>query len=291
VTAKALYQGDHWLQTVEVVNAAQKQGYDAELWVLSTGYGLIPADQPVLKPYNATFVGVMGSQSIKDIASVEADSDAITPRHWDADKRRDYSHAWWSAIAAWQPENSAFPRTLTQLARGLPLQSRVLIIASEPYLEVILGELPAVAEALGDNDRLLVVSAGASPRLKRDLGHHQLPVDGRFTQVVGGAKTSLNARAARWLVQTVVPAEFGVKAAQAALTQASASLEKLTASVRSKMTDEEVSRFIEESAPTGPLPSAGRMLTRLRASGRACEAKRFGTLWRQVSEKRQALHK
>jgi hypothetical protein len=285
VAAMALYKGDHWQQTMEAVDAARAQGHDVELWVLSTGYGLIPADRELLKPYNATFTATMSSQEAKSYEEVEAASDAIVPRRWNgtATDRRAYCHAWWNALAAWQPEGAAFPRRLSDLTQTLPSDARMLVIASEAYLEVVLDDLKSLAAEWKDADRLMVVSAGASSRIRQALGDHHLPVDARFTQVVGGAKTSLNARTAAWLVRNLSTSEFGRRAARAALLEAQANLVKAAGPTRTKLTDEALTDFIRQSAAPGHIPSAGQLLKRLRETGQACEAKRFATLWRQVT--------
>src|SRR5206468_934735 len=54
VSAESLYAGDHWHAVLEAFRTLQRHTPRVELWVISAGYGLIPAHQ-VVKPYSATF--------------------------------------------------------------------------------------------------------------------------------------------------------------------------------------------------------------------------------------------
>lgn len=53
---------------------------------------------------------------------------------------------------------------------------------------------------------------------------------------------------------------------------------------RIAMSDEEVSLFIQETLGRRPEMRASPLLRELRDSGRACEQKRFGRLYREVQE-------
>ncbi len=53
-TASKLYSRLHWQESLKCVKVAQENGFDAKLWILSAGWGLISADEKICS-YSATF--------------------------------------------------------------------------------------------------------------------------------------------------------------------------------------------------------------------------------------------
>src|SRR5437868_1959469 len=56
IPAMDLYAGDHWSVVRALPELAQRNSLKANLWVISAGYGLVPATACLL-PYSATFAG------------------------------------------------------------------------------------------------------------------------------------------------------------------------------------------------------------------------------------------
>ena len=99
VSAKTLYAGTHWGETIKAHDKLVEQpGLSPELWILSAGCGLIPANLEV-PAYSATFSS--GADGIHEL---------IWQPGWTPKERAQY---WWKEINASKPKG--VPRRLSDI--------------------------------------------------------------------------------------------------------------------------------------------------------------------------------
>ena len=79
------------------------------------------------------------------------------------------------------------------------------------------------------------------------------------------------------------PIDFGARNARRLLTELLAAAPALVKHERRQVSDNELREYIGQSLIRTPRPAASRLLRELRDSGLACEQKRFGRIYTQVS--------
>lgn len=255
VVADRLYVGDHWSIGRSLPRLADQ--FDATLWILSAGYGLVTPLSP-LSPYSATF-----SPGQADSISCSGSSDE--------------ARSWWNSLCRWNRHDWNHPRSIQALVQAYP-SDYFLLVASEPYLVAVQEDLREALDWTTDPERFLLISAGAG-HLDRRLAHHLLPCDARLRTNLGGAMQSLNVRIARDLLSRSSPAAFRLTEMKAEFESRNLSLAQLERYHRRHLNDQEVTSFIVEN----PLLSCTASLRKLRASGFACEQGRFAQLYKGVA--------
>ncbi len=261
VPAEQLYCGDHWQLAKQLRTLAARKGFEPALWVISTGYGLIPAEAPI-KPYMATF-----STSHDDTICVNtSDGESFSQ--------------WWQLLARWGGPVAGAPRTLADLTVREP-HANVLLVSSEAYLDAVREDLVAAGSQLKSREQLLIVSAGT--KNLGELTSSLVPLDARAQDALGGARRTLNVRMARWILQNAKPNEK--------LTASSVHLRcrkwlerqpKIQSFNRRRSTDDMVRKFLSAELSRNPDASFSPLLTRYRARNWACEQFRFRELFRDV---------
>jgi len=259
--ASELYAGDQWLIAKSLPDVARGNGLEANLWVCSAGYGLIPASA-MIHPYSATF-----SASHPDsVRRLDPGAGAVIS-------------AWWDRLMEWRGPMPGSCRSLAELARTHPSRP-ILMVASPVYLGAMRGDLEAAASALESPDLLTIVSAGSERRGR--LAGNILPCDSRLQPALGGALMSLNVRVARKLL-----AEAGQWPPRC--HELAVELERLldrqpdrTVYRRSTMTDAQVRAFIRDQLKRDYSARPTPLLRLLRDLGRACEQKRFRSIFESV---------
>jgi hypothetical protein len=83
IPAIDLYAGGHWSIVRELPESARHANLNAKLWVISAGYGLVPATA-CLHPYSATFAG--------------SHPDTVTVSENNGSPRRELLQKWWSTL-------------------------------------------------------------------------------------------------------------------------------------------------------------------------------------------------
>ncbi|MGS2616359.1 hypothetical protein ACVCAH_17815 [Micromonospora sp. LZ34] len=258
--ATSLYAGEHWTAARNLVTTVS---VEAQLWVCSAGYGLIPATAHV-RPYAATF------------AMREGDSVGRS-----STENRD----WWRGLSGWVGPEPGAPRSFYDLARTNP-DDTIIAVLSNTYLRACSDDLRRAAGQLRDPQRLTIVGpAQADP----DLDELVVGVAARMRPAVGGSLLALNVRVAQRLVG-LVTADPGThrRSHLRALAHELAATAPPPAprAHRERMTDDEVKAFIRPLAAAGPT-SATRLLRRLRDSGKSCEQARFKQLFDELSPDRR----
>ena len=138
VAALDLYAGEHW-SVARGYPALHKPEEDIRLWACSAGYGLIPAEAPIM-PYHAT----------------------LTPGQ--ADSVPGAAASWWSLLSEWHGPAPQHPRSIRALVAADPA-AVFMFVLSKSYLRACGADIAAACEYIADLDRLLIVSAGARLRV------------------------------------------------------------------------------------------------------------------------------
>lgn len=263
VLATDLYVGDHWSVSRELPTLARHEGWDARLWVLSAGYGLVPSEARIA-PYAATF----------------------QPRHADSVSRLAGAaqiaeqKAWWQLLCSQALEQRELPRSLTSLAQSTP-DGIILVVASPAYLLAVQDDLLGAVSALSIHGSLLLVSS-ETRGLVPELQQRRISSNARLTHIVQGSLLSLHARVARWLIETSGQHRFRMDAMNDMVSAAVRQSPELVRHDRQAATDDEVLQFMQTRIAADRRSSHSRLLREWREAGRACEQSRFRALFRQL---------
>jgi hypothetical protein len=260
--ADEVYMGDHWSVVRSIPGEAHMAGLSVQVWICSAGYGLIRPGTPI-KAYRATFA--RGEDDY--IASgLPEDEHAL--------------HRWWDGVCSYRfATQTNVPRTISGIAATFP-RTPILVALSADYLKAVAEDLAAVLVRPYFRDHLSIVSCG-TPQPHALWKHHLLPCDASMAASLGGALTSLNARVARHLFQSLENTELTVET----LTKAAASIGRTeggSTRSRSPRSDNDVAHFIRAHFAKFPSTSKTRLLQQFRDQGRACEQKRFGAIYARV---------
>jgi hypothetical protein len=250
-SASDLYVGEHW----SVALAASRRRPSVQLWVVSAGYGLMPADALVTN-YDATF-------SLKTPDSVAA--------------TRAGTQEWWQRVNEWSGPSSPTRSSRASLAE-LTGSGHVLAALSEPYLLALQHDIEQL-----EPSRFHLISAGcADPAFQ----HHLLAADGSARMALGGSLISVNIRIADHLIKMVPPGKWSRRKLSLELEQLRSTTPPLPKLDRAPQDDEQILQWIRTARTHDPSLSASRGLRLLRSSGMACEQRRFSTLFRTAAEGR-----
>jgi len=303
IPAKELYAGNHWGETLKAfTNLSGREGCSPELWVLSAGCGLIPAELPV-SPYSATFS-----------SGLDGISELIWQPGWSPKERAQY---WWKGINQGKP--AELPKTLVDIDAGE--NSLFLFVLSKEYMPAVEQEL---FELISAGRQVLIVSAGGyagRKSLHPILRARMFPLSEKFETYrssLHGSKVALNANFAHWLtvehLDELLSNPDGVLSTVAKIEQSlpdpsSLSLAEFVQVTHSAgsdlpaeelehvwtkrnrvtvpMTDEEVLAYIHQHYEPG-VSSATKLLRKLRHEElRSCEQKRFGALFKNYENRNQ----
>ncbi len=264
VEAKDLYVGPYWAVVRELPVVADASRIDAELWIASAGYGLVPSNAK-LHGYSATFrVG-------------EPDSVASTTEPHSVAEQ---VSAWWAGLASWRGPSRA-PRRVTELAAVDP-RAIVMVLGSPRYVQAMSDDLRGAARLLGD--RLIIVTSH-----EFELGHplrdNVVVAEERLLAEVQGARPALQARVARHILANARRHGLGAAELRRKYDKLAEGSGFRRTPERSPMTDRAVRLFITRQLHATPNLSCTRALRVLRDGGRACEQKRFKNLFREVSDR------
>ncbi|MFC1482239.1 hypothetical protein ACFL51_00375 [Myxococcota bacterium] len=197
-------------------------------------------------------------------------------------KSADDLRRWWGMLEQWEGPEPGAPRSIQHLVETQK-SDVFLLVTSPPYLTAVVADA-TVAAAQVPLDRFFVISTGGYRSFQGRLRANFLPCDARLQHVLGGAKQSLNARVAGWVLQNFhlgdVSHEEVVKRLETLLVEQP----DLVRYERTPMTDGEVREFIGKQLRATPDTSASRLLRSLRDDGFACEQKRFHELFRAEKE-------
>ena len=265
--AADVYMGDNWSIARNIPLGALKKGLAVRLWICSAGYGLIRADMPI-KSYQATFAPVAA-----DFVGHGLNAPNVTGR-------------WWAGVCSYVfPDMDDSPRSLASLASAFP-RTPIIVALSADYLKAIEADLLQVLQTDFFRRHLGIISCG-TPDTHRHWKDNLLPCDARQSGALGGSLTSLNTRIARYLLSA--EASRTPTVTDMASVVKSIEMRESEIPVRIPQTDKEVLRFLRDRLAKSPSASKTKLLKEFRASGRACEQKRFGDLCEQLREEFQQV--
>ena len=258
--AEHLYMGEHWSVVRDLLSAAGDRGWDVRLWICSAGYGLI-RPSACIHSYQVTFAS--GTR------------DSLTD--WESNA----AQKWWRGVCSYPVAGERVaPRSLTRLALQYP-QTPMIVALSADYLNAVEEDLLNVLKIEYFRRHLAIISCGTNKKTVH-WQNNLLPCNGSMSASLGGTFSSLNARVARFLFEAPAHEDPTVEY-WAGLVR---SLERQTIArlSRSSQSDAEVSEFIRNALKRIPTVSKSRLLEELRASGKACEQKRFGELYMRLKQ-------
>jgi hypothetical protein len=187
--AQDLYIGSNWKEVLSCAKTASSVGFVPQLWVVSAGWGLIPAN------YKITLYAASFSEGESSIHNLK------WPQEFNSKQR---SRSWWQTIN--QKRKLDLPSSIPQLYSSLPNKKdlRVLIILSKEYylpLELEIFELISLGA------EVVIISSGMYSELgvvHPIIKDHVLPLNTKFKNANESLKKNchvLNASMATWLLE------------------------------------------------------------------------------------------
>jgi hypothetical protein len=247
-----LYAGEHW-SVARQCPSLHRPGEVVRLWACSAGYGLIPAEAPIV-PYHATLTPGQADSVPGDVAS------------------------WWSMLGEWQGPAPQQPRSIGALVAADP-DALFMFLLSKSYLRACGDDIMAACAIVDDVDRLFIVSAGA--REQGGLAGFMVPADARLQAHMGGTRRALNARIGAHVLATGIRSREEATEHLARLLAAQPAIPHYD---RTKQSDSEILGIIAYRLARAPATSANRLLREFRDGGLACEQHRFSRLYRSITE-------
>jgi hypothetical protein len=265
--ANDLYGGEHWTLARRSLEVFTDAGIEADLWIASAGYGLIPSSAP-LRPYSATFA--------------QGAPDSVTRGLAEARTRPAILQAWWACLGRFSGPDAQACRSVHALAAKSP-HSALIVVAAPDYIRAMRQDLLAAREVLHTPDRLIVIS-NRDLLSDPELSVHLIPVDERCRTVLGGTMQGLNARVAHSLLEWGHDGPLTVPRLRQRYDNMVSDAEKPPKPNRERMADEDVLTFLRAELARDPRAGWTLLLRTLRGGGRACEQRRFKELHQQVRD-------
>ena len=265
VAASDLYAGSHWKTVLEMSSIAPD--CEVETWVASAGLGLIASTDRV-PSYGATFA--------------RSQPDSVSRLEAPSSEDRDVDKRWWGQLSRHRLDERENPRSVTTLALQCP--NAVLLVAAGPnYVAAMSEDLCSARTQLCHPEQLLIVTSPSQFEAS-SLASNVIPSTADLQPVVGGALTSLHARVGAKILRERGSYDLNASSLQARYSHLALRSPKSSAPSRDALDDDEVRGFIRDALVANPRVARTTLLRELRASGRACEQKRFKGLFEQVIE-------
>lgn len=257
-----LYVGNHWSTIRTLPDVAREAGWAPTLWVASAGLGLCHESE-AFAPYSATF-------------ATGQDDSVVDPRS--SESSLEQATRWWNAVN--QARAGDGPRDLEARA-DLDPNASWLVIGSLAYVNAMSDDLQRAASRMNHPSRLVIVTTGESRATS--LETHLVSARATLADQLRGPLTALHARLAKHILSHTTPDEWNVHAARACVEQLARSTNaKAPRAQRDAMTDAQVIDFVRDELGSGRRTSASQALRAFRASGRACEQRRFARLFTEA---------
>jgi len=270
-----LYIGAYWSTIRSLPEVAGKSGMEADLWVVSAGYGLIPATAELV-PYSATFA--------------RYDNDSVFGFDHGNDDRK-CSKEWWRLLAERHLEQNGSPRRISDLIKQNS-GDFFLFTVSHDYLEAIEDDLIEGIESLPSKNDLLVITSKTYSNLK--LEEFTLVSDARLQcdslclvdcnkhLLRKGIRGTIGARLTEFLIRYSADFELNSSKMRDFVHSKIETSPDLMTFSRARLNDADVKEFIQKELKHDQHVSCTFLLRKLRTIGQACEQKRFGKLYKEV---------
>ena len=273
IKAKDLYIGSYWSTVRRLPDKARLAGFESKLWVLSAGYGLISSNENI-HSYSATFT--------------PGDDNSVSNGERDASERAKILRHWWKLISGYSFAENTKPRKLSQLLKAHK-NDYFLIIASCDYLTAIEQDLLDGVKFLSSPENFLIITSKSfsNENLKKNL----VPADARLQchrdcsqecdeHLIGrGIRGSIGASLGEKIVEKMTGGEFNSSLLKEFVESQIEKSPELFYLSRNRLTDADVSGFINKELSEMPSASCTSLLRKLRDGGQACEGKRFKELY------------
>lgn len=264
--ARELYAGDHWAVGRELPEVARTSGFAPRLWVASAGYGLVP-ENARLAAYSATF-------------ATDSPDTVLSP----SESPRESSQAWWRELGKRRLRGHDDPRSLADLAGRAARGATIMVVASPAYVTALEHDLKEAVTA-GRGTRLLLITSAPGPQDAR-LADYWIPTTGNLRMALGGALTSIHARIARRLLEHFDPSTLDAESARRYTQRLAGRTPELPTLDRTRGDDAQVRAFIRSALRRDDDATHTRLLREYRASGHACEQRRFRDLFKEEARGR-----
>jgi len=253
--AGEIYAGPGWATLLAARKAAEERA-ECRLYIMSAGFGLLEASERI-PPYSATF-----APGADQVSRRITGHGSVVERH----------QTWWRLI------NTARGRGYYPLTEALREAEQCVVAVGVNYLLAASRDFEELTRAR-DPEQLVLICVGAGNSAVRDtLRPYLLPFDLRTESFLPGPRTTINARAARWLLSQVVPRVGWCRHdLEEAVVSALANRPRARAG-RQHSDDDTIIRWIRERLSQDPQSSKTALLRHHRQSGLACEQARFARL-------------
>jgi hypothetical protein len=256
-SALDLYCGNSWaiVREIHQQHASKLRG-----WVISAGHGLLPLNEAI-PSYAATF-------SITEEDSVTAGVEGGSTAHW------------WELLCRHRTETGSVVSSLETLAQNYPDEPLLTAVSAE-YFKAAKDDLLAARSRLANPDFLVIVSSGT--KTAGLLEGNLVPSDARLEHVFGKSRMALNMRVAQMILEHFPQRRLRAQQIREHFSELLETLPPSDYPKRIPSTDKEVEAFLIERLRSDPKPSYTRYLREYRATGRACEQRRFRALYRDLA--------
>ena len=261
--AAELYAGEYWQIGMELASCAAL-ARQVSVSVVSAGLGFVGLHDQV-PMYEATLAA-------RHPDSVLATSGPAAPNH--------VRRQWWDELTRAEVLRRHGPQRLVDLAEDAS-DTSVMVCVGRNYLDAVATDLTALAERLGDPERVMVFASG---RPLAGLEECWVAVSGSLRLTLGGSLSSTNLRAAKAVLAelgTLPPNSGKARSIVATLT---ATAGKLPSFNRRRQRDDVILDWILDHLVGVPNASKTAALRHFRDEGKACEQARFGRLFDHARE-------
>lgn len=273
IKAKDLYIGSYWSTVRNLPEKVRLAGFESKLWVISAGYGLITGDENI-HSYSATFA--------------QGDDNSVSNGERDTSERAEILRRWWKLISNYSLAENTKPRKLSKLLQ-VHKNDYFLIIVSGDYLTAIERDLLDGVKFLSSPENLLIITSKSFSN--EDLKKNLVPTDARLQchqncpqecdkhLIRRGIRSSIGASLGEKIVEKITDGKFTSSKLKEFVESRIEKSPELFYLSRNRLTDTDVSGFINKELSEMPSASCTSLLRKLRDGGRACEGKRFKELY------------
>jgi Queuine tRNA-ribosyltransferase len=269
-----LYKGHLWGANLEGWGIVKNQIKDSQLWILSAGYGLIPADEKII-PYDITF-----QEPRNGIPSIHSRIEDNT------NHKRDNIQKWWKLLTESTDRTTSSIKSLIDNSNE---SDYFLMVVGKDYLDAVFNDLDEAIKSSSNPNHIAVLSNNVNDPLAKRLGSNWLYADSRFVNLPKANSTTVNSKIAKELLWHMFHRKGGLswwshENFNSYLKHLSSGLPKPKKFNRSPSSDLQVTNFIIESLDECDV-TFSKLHRKYRDSGRACEYTRFKALYHIAKEK------
>ena len=275
--AESLYKGSLWNSYMKLWGLIRSRVEHSELWIISAGYGLINGSKKII-PYDVTF-----QDSKFETPSIFKKINKINSIN--KSPKQDVLKKWWS-LHTFHREDSEI-KSLSDLLIKSPKEDYFLFVLGKDYLEAISEDLLFGLDKRKFIEHIAVVSNNVNAPTPKKIKRNWLFANNKFINLPGTQSTTINSDIAIKLMMNLFKSgglkNWSISEFNNYLMNLSSKLPNLKKYDREKKTDSEIKKFILSRIKKEHI-SCSKLHREYRISGMACEQKRFGQLYKEVSK-------